>query len=193
MEPFSSILATAAAHPLLQAGAIVIATFILEDAATVLAGVAAAGGTVSVGIAVSALYVGIIAGDLGLYALGRLAARYSWAARYAQHELADSLRGWVDRRLIRTVLATRFTPSMRLPTYMACGYLGLDLGRFAGSVVMATLIWTTLLFAASFRFGAVTSEWLGLWRWPCAILFIVVLIGSGRAIARRLQPYPRPH
>jgi len=192
VESFSSILDTAAAHPILQACAIVIGTFILEDAATVLVGVAAASGTVSVGVAISSLYVGIMAGDIGLYALGRIAARFSWAARYVQHEMVNKLRNWVDRRLVRTVMVTRFVPSMRLPTYTACGYLGLHLGRFTASVVAATMIWTTLLFGAAFHFGAITSAWLGFWRWPCALLLVVVLIIVGRALTRRYQPDLRP-
>ena len=49
-----------------------IGTFILEDAATVIAAMQADDGKLSPALALSALYVGIILGDLGAPRIGRL-------------------------------------------------------------------------------------------------------------------------
>ena len=56
----------AGARPLLQALAIILGTFILEDAATVLAAMRAEEGAFRSGWRSLSLYVGIVVGDLGL-------------------------------------------------------------------------------------------------------------------------------
>lgn len=76
----ASLLQYAAHHPGLQAGAIIVATFILEDAATILAAMQSAAGDLSIPVALGSLYVGIVLGDAGLYGLGRLAAPDSLGA-----------------------------------------------------------------------------------------------------------------
>ena len=180
-----NLLSAAAAHPVLQSGAIVAATFVLEDAATVLTGIMAADGTFSPWLALLSLYLGIALGDAGLYALGRLAATHRWARRWAQVDSAASLRRWLEQRLITTVLATRFLPGTRLPTYTACGFLGLPFRRFVLAVVAATLVWTTMLFGASLAFGAAAVQALGVWRWPVGLLVAFLPFALGRLAARR--------
>ena len=69
--------------PWLQAMLILLGTFVLEDAATVLAAMDVQMGRVALGVALGALYAGIVLGDLGLYGLGRLAAMVPWARRWA--------------------------------------------------------------------------------------------------------------
>ncbi|NVN41707.1 hypothetical protein HUK82_14220, partial [Ameyamaea chiangmaiensis] len=81
MPDFTTMLAHAGHVPWLQALAIVIGTFILEDAATVLTGMAVQAGSVALATALPALYAGIILGDIGLYGLGAAAARWPAARR----------------------------------------------------------------------------------------------------------------
>jgi membrane protein DedA with SNARE-associated domain len=189
---FSTVLANivgaAAAHPLLQSGAIVGGTFVLEDAATVIAGMLAADGTVSRTTALLSLYVGIALGDVGLYGLGRAAASHRWAKRFVRREPVEALRSWLRQRLVTAVLATRFLPGMRLPTYTTCGFLRLPFGRFTATVIVATLIWTTLLFALSFGFGRVAAEEFGAWKWPLGLLLAFGVLGIGQIVARRHAP-----
>jgi membrane protein DedA with SNARE-associated domain len=78
---FTGLLVAAAGSKPLQAATIIIGTFILEDAATVLAAMQVATGGVTLFVALGALYAGIVLGDLGLYGLGRLSATQSWAKR----------------------------------------------------------------------------------------------------------------
>ena len=87
----ASLLAWAGHHPLLQATAIVLGTFILEDAATVIAAMQTADGSLSGPLALASLYVGIAVGDLGLYGLGWLAATIS--ACHAIHSTAPQGSG----------------------------------------------------------------------------------------------------
>src|SRR3984957_2023702 len=83
------LLALAAGTPPVQAAIIVIGTFILEDAATLLAAMQVASGAVSLPLALGALYAGIVLGDLGLYGLGFLSAAHPWALRLVPKRRQD--------------------------------------------------------------------------------------------------------
>ena len=65
-DPTAALLALGST-PWAIAIAIVLATFVLEDVATIAAAFLAATGAVPPMVALSALFVGIFAGDLGLY------------------------------------------------------------------------------------------------------------------------------
>jgi membrane protein DedA with SNARE-associated domain len=169
---------------LLQALAIILGTFILEDAATVMAAMDADTGGVALWLALGSLYVGIVLGDLGLYGLGALAARVRWARRFVPPERYRRGREWLRTRTFKVVLVSRFLPGMRLPTYTACGFLGADLRRFALAAVVATLAWTSLLFGVSLRMGQLLIDHFGAWRWAGAAGFAVALVVIGRFAAR---------
>ena len=183
----AALMKGAAGKPLLQAGAIVVGTFILEDAATVLAGMQVEDGSLDWHVALLALYAGIIAGDLGLYGLGRLASTWPRLVRWVHPDRAARGQAWLRRHVFRVVFVSRFIPGARLPTYTACGFLGAGIARFALAACCATVIWTTLLFGVSLRVG----EWLlahfGAWRWIGALVFAAVVIAIGRVAAAGLQ------
>ena len=171
--------------PALLPLAIVLATFVLEDATTIIVGVLAADGHISITEGLAALYAGIVLGDLGLYALGRLAASHRWAERFVEHDAVAPFRFWLESRLILTVFTVRFVPGLRLPTYTASGFFRMPFRRFAVSVVAATTVWTTLLFAASYFLGALTADTLGTWRWPLGIGLAAAIFLVARSNARK--------
>ncbi len=178
-------LSTLAGHKAwLQAVVIVLGTFVLEDAATVLAAMQAQSGQLRIEVALAALYAGIVLGDLGLYGLGALSSRVPMVARWVPPGRMRQGRAWLDGRVFRVVFISRFIPGARLPTYTACGFLHANLRRFALAAVVATLVWTSLLFGVSLKVGALLIEHLGAWRWAGAIGFAVVVILVGRTAAR---------
>ena len=179
----------AGAHPLLQALAIITGTFILEDAATVLAAMQAQDGKITPALALGSLYVGIVAGDLGLYGLGRLATLSGRIKRFLPPERRNRSRQWIEHRVFRVVFISRFIPGARLPTYTSCGYLHASFSRFALAAVTATSIWTTLLFLVARHVGQFLIDHLGAWRWFGAVMFAVVIVLMGRLVAR-LQEDP---
>ncbi|MGC8475721.1 MAG: DedA family protein [Acetobacteraceae bacterium] len=184
-----SLIAFAAHHQALQAGAIILATFILEDAATVLAAMAAQSGQVSIPLALASLYVGIVAGDIGLYGLGWLAARFRLFRRLLPPHAIAPARSWLAGRVFRVVLVSRFLPGVRLPTYTACGFLSADLRRFAAATALATSVWTSGLFVVSLRLGAVLMAHYGAWRWAGAAGLVLFLMLAGR-LARQFVRTP---
>ncbi|MBB3881310.1 DedA family protein [Acetobacter oeni] len=183
---------TAAAHdPFAQVLAILLGTFILEDGATALTAIAVGSGLVSMVVALPALYVGIIVGDAGLYGLGRLAALWPAARRWAPAATrrdgtpAPPAGGWwTGPALFRVVFICRFIPGTRLPIYTASGFFGAGFRVFILATAIATLIWTTALFALSLRLGQVLLDSLGAWRWVGIVGFVMSIILVGRHVAR---------
>jgi len=178
----------AAGHaPLVQAAAIILATFILEDAATVLAAIQAEQGGFSVGLALASLFVGIVLGDLWLYGMGWLSARLQWIQRLLPPHRQEMIRAWLRGRVFKVVFVSRFLPGLRLPTYTTCGFLGADLRQFTLATVVATTCWTSLLFGVSLRVGQFLMDHFGAWRWLGAAGFVVFVIAAGRLAAAGMQ------
>jgi membrane protein DedA with SNARE-associated domain len=160
----ASMLLWAGHAPLLQATAVVLGTFILEDATTVGTAMAVQDGRIAM-------------------ATGRLASQVAWARRLIPAPRAQHARTWLEQHVFRTVFAARFMPGVRLPTYTACGFLHASLARFALAAGGATLIWTTLLFGLSLRIGALLMHYMGAWRWAGAIGFMLAVVVAGRLTA----------
>src|SRR3989344_4224128 len=156
---------------------IIVGTFILEDATTMLVGILVADGEIEWLLALISLYAGIILGDFWLYGTGYLAADHKWAKWFVNHERYEYVRTWLEDRMETAVFTSRFVPGMRLPTYTAAGFLKLPFRRFVPPVVIGTLIWTSLFFGAAYLFGHLTEEWLGAWRWPLAVAIILAWLG----------------
>jgi membrane protein DedA with SNARE-associated domain len=180
----TTVLLALGSTPWAIAIAIVLATFVLEDVATIAAAFLAATGVVPPMIALSALYIGIFAGDLGLYGLGAAARTRDWARRMIGERRMAKGRMWLKRRYISALIGARFMPGFRLPTYTASGFLALPFWPFVAVAAAACLIWTSLVFSLVYFFGVMAVEHLGVWRWILAAA-LVLLILAGPTIADR--------
>jgi membrane protein DedA with SNARE-associated domain len=174
------VIASAGGSSILQSGAIILGTFVLEDATTILTAMAVADGHLSSGLALGALYIGIVLGDLGLYGLGRLASIVPVVSHFLPPRRADVVRAWLAGRVFRVVLVSRFLPGVRLPAYTTCGFLGADLRRFLLAALLATSIWTTMLFTLSLHLGIVLIGYAGIWAWAGVAGIVLGLIAIGR-------------
>jgi membrane protein DedA with SNARE-associated domain len=180
----ASLLDLALRQPAVQAGLIILATFILEDAATIIAAMQAAAGAVSIPLALGSLYVGIVLGDAGLYGLGWLATLVPWIYRALPPQRTEVVRAWLAGRVFKVVIVSRFLPGLRLPTYTACGYLGASFRKFILASMAATTIWTSGLFVVSMKIGDVLMAHFGVWRWAGAAVMIGFVMVAGRFVAR---------
>ena len=171
----TSILGLGGKKVLFQFIAILFGTFVLEDAATVLAAVRSEEGAIPIPVALAALYVGIVIGDIGLYGLGAASRRVGVLRRWLPDERTRPAREWICKRVFRVVLVCRFLPGMRLPTYTACGFFRANLKKFALAAVLATLMWTSALFTVSLHVGRFLIDHLGAWRWAGAVGFIIAV------------------
>jgi len=181
---FTGMLGAAAGSKPLQVVTIIAGTFILEDAATLLAAMQVATGGIALGVALGALYAGIILGDIGLYGLGRLSLENAWARRLVPARRQALGREWASQRMLPIVLVSRFVPGLRLPTYTTLGYLRAPLRKFALAAGFATLLWTSGLFFISLKLGLLMMRYLGIWRWAGLAVFCIILILVGRFATR---------
>ena len=186
MHPVPEWLSLHGHDPAVQGVLILLGTFILEDAATILAAMDVQVGQLTLSVALVALYLGIVLGDIGLYGLGRLAEATPWARRWAPAERFGHSREWLQKHVVKVVFVSRFLPGARLPTYTACGFFKASLSHFALAAIGATLIWTTLLFGVSMHVGRYLADHLGAWRWAGMAGFAITILIAGR-LAARLQ------
>lgn len=181
----SEALLSLGSSPLAIAMAIIVATFILEDMTTIAAALLAATGVVAPAIAISALFVGIFAGDLALYGIGAAARTRAWARRLIGARRMIKGRTWLKRRYISALIGARFMPGFRTPTYAASGFLGLSFRSFVAVAAGAGVVWTALIFSLVFFFGLMIIEELGVWRWVLAVALLLMML-AGPTLADRL-------
>jgi membrane protein DedA with SNARE-associated domain len=138
------LLAMLVSQPVLFFGAVVLMSFVLEDATALAAGALAGQMQVDPVLALSAVIAGTVAGDLLLHGSGRLAVRWAPAKRW----VAKGGRLLAVGRSPALVAAARFVPGLRLPAYAGSGLAGMSPLVFGAIVTATGLLWTPLLFGA---------------------------------------------
>lgn len=144
---------------------IVAATFVSEDLTCIGTGLLIARGSLPWTAGVGACLVGLVVGDLLLYAGGRAIGRpvtrvapLRWLIR--QEELERACR-WFTARGTALLLGGRFLPGTRLPTYLAAGVVRMPVLTFALWILVAAVLWTPLLVGGAALFGGAVAERIG--------------------------------
>jgi membrane protein DedA with SNARE-associated domain len=184
MHPHAAVLhfiLSSLATPQGAAIAIALAVLVQEDVTTVTVAMLAADHRIAVPLAMVSLIVGTIFNDFMLYGVGRLAITHPGLSRWVRHEKRLPLRTWLDERLVSTVVTTQFLPGMRLPIFAACGFFALPFRRYAMSIVGVVIVWSPLVFTIAYFFGIYTLAWFGFWRWPIALVAVLMLAFAGRS------------
>jgi membrane protein DedA with SNARE-associated domain len=132
--------------------AIALATFVSEDLTCIATGALIARGDVGLVPGVLACAAGIYFGDLLLYFAGRFAGRPVVRRFVPESRLAAAAR-WMSERGAAVVLLSRFTPGLRLPTYVAAGMLHTRFWTFNTYFLIAALLWTPLLVGSAAILG----------------------------------------
>jgi membrane protein DedA with SNARE-associated domain len=190
MAEAADFLLALGSNPWAIAAAIILATFVLEDVATIAAAVLAADNFISPWGALGALVTGIFIGDLALYGLGAYARTHEWARNLIGEKRMAKGRDWLKRRYVSALIGARFMPGLRLPTYTSSGFLGLPFPPFAGVAAAAGIVWTSAVFSLVYFLGVMTVENLGPWRWAIAAVFAVLIL-AGPYIVSHFAPATR--
>lgn len=166
-----------------------VSTFVSEDLACIAAGLLVADGRLAFVPAALACFVGILVGDMLLYLAGRAFGRpalshrpMSWVVSEAGVERASR---WFERRGIAVIFLSRFTPGLRLPTYVAAGVLRTSFRSFAFYFAIAGVIWTPILVGIAALAGehlAAATGGLGPKQLPWVVALVVVLMEAYRTI-----------
>jgi membrane protein DedA with SNARE-associated domain len=167
------------------------ATLISEDLTCLFAGWLVSIGRISFPSATLACFLGILMGDLMLYGVGRVLGRPALKRRpltwFVKPDALDTASRWMRSRGASVIFLSRFTPGLRLPTYLLAGALHTRFLSFAAYFALACGLWTPILVGLS----AVLGERLvpsdgdlsgSLWR------VIPVLIGVWILIRKILLP-----
>jgi membrane protein DedA with SNARE-associated domain len=131
--------------------AIALATFVSEDLTCIAAGALIVRGALGFVPGVLACAAGIYFGDLLLYFAGRAGSPV--VRRFVTEEKLTAASRWMSKRGAAVVLLSRFTPGLRLPTYIAAGFLRTRFWTFNSYFLVAALIWTPLLVGSAALFG----------------------------------------
>jgi membrane protein DedA with SNARE-associated domain len=136
---------------------LMVGTLVSEDLTCISAGLLVQRGQIGASAAIAACALGIVAGDIGLWGLGRLFGRaaleWPWIARRVDPAYRDQLRSWLDRRAGWAIVASRFLPGTRLPLYVIAGFVRLSGTVFAFWALVGSLLWTPMLVLLTARLG----------------------------------------
>ncbi|WP_407334346.1 DedA family protein [Enterovibrio sp. 27052020O] len=173
--------------PLTLFFAVILLSYLLEDLAIITASVAASQGVMSAPMALLSIFVGIASGDVGLYALGL------WARKWRR------LRGFLltkpSVRLIRKKLRAhavsnlfliRFVPGLRFVGFCLSGFFRVGLRAFLPAVLLATALWTAIVFTLVYQLGAI--EWVNSnISWALIPIVLILLIAINRFAGNKLK------
>jgi len=146
------------APALLASIAIILLSFVSEDAATVSSTVSLFSGPLTWPLAFAACFLGIWLGDLGLYGLARYLGKpilqSDWVGRFADGAVVESCQKKFNQRGSLALFVSRFVPGTRLPTYLAAGLLSMPAGRFSLVTGLAAFVWIGGIFAIAKLLGS---------------------------------------
>ncbi|GAK34115.1 hypothetical protein JCM17846_14650 [Iodidimonas nitroreducens] len=188
-----------AGQPLLFIALAIGLSFISEDAVTVGTALLAAQGLIGWPLGFLAVNIAIILGDGALYGAGALAARYRFMRRLVATRRIYQTKRWVEQRLGPILLATRFMPGTRFPTYTASGFFGFSFPFFIAILSLGSVLWTGLVFIVIFYAGKPFLDALGPWKWLGAIIILLFglvvphFIGPICARIFGVRPLPEDH
>jgi membrane protein DedA with SNARE-associated domain len=169
---------------------IFLATFVLEDAALVGAGLLVATGQLGWPAALAAAFLGIWAGDIGLYGFARVAGR-NFFERLSLRRFFPGLEQserWFAAHGNAILVSSRIIPGARLPTYLAAGFLHLPFNQFLTVTGLAALVWTLAILALTQWVGAALLVWLeafhqGAWLWLALPAVFALLYGLKKGLS----------
>lgn len=134
-------------------GLLFIATFASEDLACISAGFLVAHGRLTFLEGFLGCFLGIFAGDLGAFLLGRGSLKSKWMCLRIGPEKLRNAQSWIARRGAAAVFISRFTPGLRVATYFSAGLLQMSSLRFVLSLIPAIAIWVPMIVWATMLFG----------------------------------------
>jgi len=133
------------------------ATLVSEDLTCIGAGLLAARGVIDLPLAIFASFAGILIGDILLFLAGKYLGRpalkhppLKWMIK--EDDVTRSSR-WFAAKGPVIIIASRFLPGSRLPTYFSAGVLDTSFWRFTLYFSVAAALWTPLLVGLSAIIG----------------------------------------
>lgn len=157
-----------------------IVTLVTEDLGCIGAGLLAAGNVITVWAAFLVIFVGILIADTGIYWLGRIFGRpiiqkapFKWLISRKDIDWTGLL---FKNNGFKIILASRFLPGTRFPTYFSAGVLRTAFPTFFVYFFISILIWTPLVLGTSLLVGQQMVEYLQIYQEYALHIFIILVI-----------------
>ncbi|QUJ69512.1 VTT domain-containing protein (plasmid) [Photobacterium sp. GJ3] len=126
---------------------IIVLSYLLEDVAITTAALLSGSGSIPVSLALLAVFIGIASGDLMLFLLGRYARRWDGLRRkLLRHHAMHWIQHRLESRPFLNIFLLRYTPGLRTIGFTLCGYLSVRPVIFCSAVLVATALWTAVIF-----------------------------------------------
>ena len=186
------------APTLLAATVIILLSFVSEDAATISSALSIFGGPLSWPLGFVSCFAGIWLGDLGLYSLARCAGknvlRSRWLARLTDPATITHCEKTFARNSTFALIASRFVPGTRLPTYLAAGLFAMPARRFALITAIGALVWISAFFALTKLLGSHAVAWFTFAQTKvAAFVFTALFLFSALFVIRKFLTVPILH
>lgn len=153
---------------------VILLSYLLEDVAIVTAATLALQNLMPPGLALLAIFVGIVSGDLGLYYLGQVAQRVR-PLRYQAltNKHFRTVRRKLHHHTFLNLFIIRFVPGLRTVGFTLSGFFSIPLALFLCSVLTATALWTLIVFSTLYYLGS------QVWQQPSHYQWIIIPIAIG--------------
>lgn len=162
------------------------ATFVLEDLALISGIALAAQGTMSARDAFLACFLGIAAGDLGIYFLGWLGRSFKGVADLRIFRNIKAKFSEVEKHswLAAAIFGCRFIPGTRVVTYALAGFLRYSFLRFFIVTLASVFIWVWSAFFVANEARSFFKDHLA-----AAMLSCILLLFGLRYLANNLKTH----
>ncbi|GLR76584.1 DedA family protein [Aliivibrio sifiae] len=138
---------------------IILLSYLLEDLAIITAASLSSQEMITPIIGLTAAFIGIASGDLGLYFLGRLSIRFR-LLRYKT--LTNTHLRYLRKKLqsnpMLNLFIIRFIPGLRTIGFTLSGVFHIRIFTFFIAVMGATAVWTSIVFPSVYFLGS--SHWV---------------------------------
>lgn len=182
----SELLMQVAGQPLLLVTVILVATFLLEDLATITVALLASHMVIDGTTALGAAVFGTVLGDVALYALARWAGDRTFVQRWRRRPALARVIAWTRVHALKMLVIARFTPGLRFPVFAGAGVVGIPAAPFIATVTVTTLIWTPGLYYAAARLDMAGLERLGGMSWVAALALVGAIMLAAHLVSARL-------
>lgn len=153
-----------------------IGPFVQEDTAVITAASLSITETAPWPFIYLSILAGLIASDSWKYWPGWAAARYERFAKYGQKPKVLSVKDKVTSNAAKTLIAVRFLPMARIPTYLACGFFNVKYIIYWLSIAFSAFLYVSMFFIAFNILGEVAGDHLKYWIPRIAIPLVVIFL-----------------
>ncbi|MFI3255899.1 MAG: VTT domain-containing protein [Psittacicella sp.] len=165
---------------------LIILSYILEDLALITAAALSAEHIIPPQWSLLAVFLGITSGDVFLYFFGRLSRRIRFLRYKAiRNKKFKAFRKRFRKHAFVGLFIIRFIPGLRSIGYTMSGFISIPTLIFLGPVIIASAIWTSLVFGAIYYIGIailVRYSWM---KWALIPLILISFIGFKLIMKKR--------